>query len=232
MTASGTDLGTGSAAGGQDAVGTPRETSFGSLRIGFDERVLEPRPWTTSQSRWAADLLRHAPDGPVLELCSGVGHIGLLAVTFQPRDLVMVDGDETACDYARANVAANPPACTVEVRQGRIDEAVAPHERFAGIIADPPWVPSADVGRFPEDPSTAIDGGADGMAVAWSCIDVVARHLDDGGWALLQLGTERQAALTRRRLEETPSLDLEVVEVRSYGDRGVVVHLARPSADW
>ena len=32
---------------------------FGSLRIAYDERLLEPRDWTTAQSYWAADLIAH-----------------------------------------------------------------------------------------------------------------------------------------------------------------------------
>ena len=69
---------------------------FAGLHIEYDEHVLEPRPWTAEQSRWAADLIREAPPGPVLELCSGAGHIGLLAVTLAPRSLVCVDVDSTA----------------------------------------------------------------------------------------------------------------------------------------
>lgn len=206
-----------------------RVTEFGGLTISFDDRVLEPRQWTKYQARWAAELLRHGPPGPILELCAGVGHIGLLAVTYHPRDLVMVDMDETACDYARRNVHANQPPCTVDVRQGRIDEAVHPHERFAGIIADPPWVASDDVGRFPQDPLTAIDGGADGMTVAWSCIDVIAGHLADAGWALLQLGTTRQADVVRDQVVASPGMGLGVGTVRAYGGRGVVMELERGS---
>jgi methylase of polypeptide subunit release factors len=209
---------------------TRREAVFGSLGIAYDERVLEPRPWTTCQSRWAAELLRHAPEGPVLELCSGAGHIGLLTVSFAPRDLVMVDADETACAYARENAAANSRAGRVEVRHARLEEAVEPHERFAGIIADPPWVSSDDVTRFPQDPRTAIDGGPDGLALAWACLDVVARHLEDGGFALLQLGTEEQADQVRLRLARSAELNLEVVAVRSYGEHGVVVHVGRRGA--
>ncbi len=40
---------------------------FGRLRIAFDGRVLRPRPWTTNQSAWAAEILPTAPGGPVLE---------------------------------------------------------------------------------------------------------------------------------------------------------------------
>src|SRR5436189_110702 len=55
-------------------------TEVGGLVFLHDERVLSPRPWTEAQSAWARELLEVVPDGPVLELCSGVGHIGLLAL--------------------------------------------------------------------------------------------------------------------------------------------------------
>jgi release factor glutamine methyltransferase len=165
----------------------------------------------------------------VLELCAGVGHIGLLAMAFRPRELVMVDLNPAACELARANVAANPVALPVDVREGRMEDVLAAHERFAGIIADPPWVPTRDVTGFPDDPLVAIDGGDDGMSVAWTCLDVVARHLLDDGWALMQLGTTGQASLLRERVESVPELDLEVAELREYGERGVLVHLRRPT---
>jgi methylase of polypeptide subunit release factors len=201
-------------------------TDYGGLRIAFDDRVLEPRQWTTAQAHWAADLMR-STDGPVLELCAGVGHIGLLAVVGSPRTLVLVDRDETACDYARRNAAEARPDGTWEIRCGRVDEVVAPHEQFAGVIADPPWVPSDATGRFPEDPLTAIDGGPDGLDVAWSCIEVAARHLGDQGWLLLQLGTTHQVDAVADRLSEAPELGLGVGELREYGDRGVLVELRR-----
>ena len=72
--------------------------AFGPLTIAFDERVLRPREWTAAQSAWAADLMTSAPDGPVLELCSGAGHIGLLAVLLSSRPLVCVDASSVACD--------------------------------------------------------------------------------------------------------------------------------------
>ena len=49
----------------------PEEMDFGGLRIAYDSRVLEPRPWTAAQSEWAAEILQAAPGGDVLELCSG-----------------------------------------------------------------------------------------------------------------------------------------------------------------
>lgn len=204
-----------------------QETGFGDLTVAFDDRVLRPRPWTTAQSFWAAELLRRPSGGPVLELCAGVGHIGLLAVAGTERHLVLVDLDGTACDYARDNARAVRPAGSWEVRNGRVEEVLDLDERFVGIIADPPWVPSDATGRFPEDPLTAIDGGSDGMDIAWACLGVAARHLADPGWLLLQLGTRAQADAVHERLSASPELALELVEVREYGDRGVLVHVAR-----
>lgn len=200
---------------------TLADLPFGHLRIHFDERVLRPRPWTAAQSRWAAALLADAPDGPALELCSGAGQIGLLAVSLAPRPLVCVDANPAACDFARANAAAAGLEALVEVRHGRLEEALSPDERFALILADPPWVPRADTGRFPEDPVLAIDGGDDGLDLAWSCVAVAARHLLPGGSVLLQLGHRRQAEAIGAA---AASYDLALVETRTY-DGGVVVRL-------
>jgi methylase of polypeptide subunit release factors len=206
---------------------TLMHTDFGGLAVAYDNRVLEPRAWTVAQSRWAEDLLRTAPPGPVLELCAGVGHIGLRAVAHRRRDLVMVDLDEHACELARANVLANRPLGVVDVRQGRLDQVLRPGELFSGIIADPPWVPSHDVRRFPRDPLRAIDGGRDGLDVARQCVRVIDAHLTSYGWALLQLGTPAQARDLAVGLASARDLDLDVVEIRTYGDRGVLVRLGR-----
>lgn len=193
--------------------------TFGSLSIAYDEQVLEPRPWVLLQSEWAQELLVAAPPGPVLELCTGAGHIGLMSLVGNDRRLVAVDANPAACRWARDNAEANGLADRVEVREGRLEEAVRPGERFALVVADPPWVPRAEVGRFPEDPVLAIDGGDDGLDVARACLDAAAGALDPGGPLLLQLGTDAQAeALADERFT--------TVE-RRRGERGLVVHLRR-----
>jgi methylase of polypeptide subunit release factors len=209
-----------------DAAPVAETMAFGPLTIRYDDRVLRPRPWTAMQSEWAAELLATAPAGRVLELCAGAGHIGLLGVHGTDRELVMVDLNPVACDFARQNAAAT--RSSVEVREGSMDRVVADDESFVLVIADPPWVTSDRTTEFPEDPLIAIDGGVDGMTVAWMCIDVVAAHLHDDGSALLQLGDLEQVERLRAYVAERPALRLAPVEVRSHEDRGVVVRLVRP----
>lgn len=196
---------------------------FGSLTIAYDDRVLLPRPWTLLQSEWARELLASAPAGPVLELCSGAGHIGLAAVVGTGRRLVCVDRDPVACAFAEHNARAAGLQDLVEVRAMDLDQVGtdgAVDETYPLVIADPPWVPSGQVGRHPEDPLGAIDGGPDGLELARQCLGVLERCLAPGGDALVQLGSVEQAVALAGELTGS----LRIAETRTRPD-GVVVRV-------
>lgn len=193
-----------------------RTLAFGPLEISWHDGVLEPRPWTAAQSRWAAEVAAELPPGPILELCSGAGHIGLLAAHLTGRRLTCVDVSAAACRLTRLNAEAAGLADRVEVREGSMTEVLEEHERFALVIADPPWVTSDKVARFPEDPVLAIDGGADGLAIARMCLEVGARHLRRDGFLVLQVGDEAQA-----RALAAETVRLRLVEVREE-ERGAL----------
>ncbi len=196
-------------------------TDFGGLAIEWDERVLRPRAWTVQQSLWAAELLSSLPPGPVLELCCGAGQIGLRAALNTDRRLVCVDVDPVAASYAAKNAIAAGMGARTEIRLGGIEAVLLPHERYPLVIADPPWVPGAHTGRFPDDPLLAIDGGSDGMGVIRICVVALELHLAAEGVALLQLGTTAQA---EQVAELVGGGRLEATEVREF-ERGVVLRL-------
>lgn len=200
---------------------TTEIADFRGLRIEYDDRVLTPRAWTAAQSEWAAELIRTAPAGPVLELCAGAGHIGLLAVHLAPRSLVCVDADPVACGFLRRNAAAAGVA--VDVREGRMDAVLAADERFAVVIADPPWVPTRGVTEFPEDPLLAIDGGDDGLDLVRACLDVIGAHLLPRGSAVLQVGPDQAEAVAAL---VTGHPDLAVAETRTF-ERGALLRIDR-----
>ncbi|MGN6250436.1 MAG: RsmD family RNA methyltransferase [Marmoricola sp.] len=196
-------------------------TDFGGLRIEYDDTMLVPRAWTIAQSEWAAELLASVPAGPVLELCAGAGHIGLAAVRGSGRSWVAVDDNPSACAHLRRNAERAGLGHLVDVRAARLDRALAPEERFALVIADPPWVARGGIDAFPEDPAHTIDGGESGLEVARQCLDVVARHLLPGGAAILQLGSTEQVEAVASGLPA----HLQVSAVRRHGDRGVLARL-------
>lgn len=200
---------------------TVRRVRFGPTEVAYDEAVLEPRPWTIEQSRWASRLLSRLPEGPVLELCAGAGQIGLVVAVETGRPLVQVDADPRACAYARCN--AEHAGVASDVRCGDLARALAPDERFPLVLADPPYVPTDEVTSHPDDPVAAIDGGPDGLDVARTCLAVAAAHLADDGLVVLQLGSAEQSELARPVAAEA---GLEVVEVCDVPGGGALVLLA------
>lgn len=167
--------------------------TFESLVLAYDTRVLEPRPWTAMQSRWAVELLAGAgEDAVVVDLCTGVGNIGLLAAAEAGSRLLAVDVDPVACAFALGNAERAGLLDRVEVRCANMEHALEVSERFDVIVADPPWVPSERVENYPQHPALAIDGGADGLDLARMCVRIAQRHLTETGTLLLQLGTTEQ----------------------------------------
>jgi methylase of polypeptide subunit release factors len=206
----------------------PVETmEFGPLVVTFDEHVLTPRPWTMLQASWAAELATGLPPGPILELCSGVGHIGQAAAVLTGRSLVQVDVDAHACVLAEANAAANVPGSRVQVRCGDLEEVLRPGEQFALVLADPPYLPGHEVDDWPDDPDHAIDGGEDGLDLLRRCLAVGGAHLDDGGAVLLQtLGPTQVGSLAT----DLYAAHLRLDDVRSEDERRAVALLRRVGA--
>ena len=207
-----------------------REVEFGPVRIGFDATVLEPRPWTIAQSRIAADLLDDEPPGAVLELGCGAGQIGLATAAWTGRRLVQVDDSAAACRWARRNAAAN--RIPVEVRYAGMSDALAHDDRFALVLADPPYVPSRDVARYPDDPRHAIDGGADGLDVVRTCLAVITAHASPGAPVALQVrGPAQVDHVTAVVAREGLPLTAERAHVVSPERAVLVLRVAAPLGD-
>jgi release factor glutamine methyltransferase len=202
---------------------TQDQLDFDGLTIAFDSGVLRPRPWTAAQSRWAAELLANLPEGPVLELCSGAGQIGLATVAATSRPLVCVDANPAAIALTQLN-ARTAGLTQVETRHARLQDALRANELFPMILADPPWVESARTHNYPHDPVSAIDGGTDGLELARDCWTVIEEHLADQGTALLQLGSVEQVAA----LVSLGSGIMRCLEVRQF-EGGVVARLGHGS---
>jgi release factor glutamine methyltransferase len=67
---------------------------------------------------------------------------------------------------------------------------------FDLILANPPYIPTADLARLPLDireyePQAALDGGPDGLSAYRALAPVLASKLDVGGVAALEIGAEQ-----------------------------------------
>lgn len=200
---------------------------FGGIDVEYDSSVITPRPWTLLQSLWAAESCEEVGDGRILELCCGVGHIGLATALLAGRSLLQVDLDPRACAFARRNARRSGVGDRDEVMQGSILDVTSLDERFPVVIADPPYLPTEDVVRFPSDPVGAIDGGAEGLDLLVDCLAAVDAVLARDGIALLQLRGVEQ--LEKLRVHLPPGL--AVVGVREHDRHRAVVELRRHVPD-
>jgi methylase of polypeptide subunit release factors len=103
-------------------------------------------------------------------------------------------------------------------------EVLADDQRFPLVLADPPYLRSADIHTYPDDPPDAVDGGPDGLALARTCLRVAGQHLTDGGALVLQLRDPGQAeALT----PDAAGHGLAAVETRVVDGRGALALFER-----
>ncbi|MGV9563458.1 N5-glutamine methyltransferase family protein [Streptomyces sp. NPDC003480] len=153
---------------------------FDGLGFVVGSGVFVPRSQSTALVEWAAGDEVLPPGGRVLDLCSGVGALGIALARRRPDATVTcVERDETAVQYLRRNVARHAEATrkvTVEVRDLLIPDCLADEAaRVDLVIANPPYVPP-DVGLLPEwsvhHPRAAVYSGLDGLDL----IRAILRH--------------------------------------------------------
>jgi release factor glutamine methyltransferase len=162
-----------------------------------------------------------------LELCAGAGHIGLAAAVLADRDLIQVEADPVAAEFARFNACRAGWGERTHIRATQLQTALLPGETFDLVVADPPYLASAALDRWPEDPRLAIDGGADGLDLVRACLAVVAECLAPSGSVLLQVAGPAQADHVGHLLRETSTWSLRPLERCVIDDERAIVRIGR-----
>ena len=157
--------------------------AFGPLTLSVGPGVFIPRPETESMLEWA--MTQPLSDSPlVVDLCTGSGALALgLARHWPAARVIGVDDSEAALDYARRNSAGT----TVELRHADVTAPGALSSldgQVDLVVSNPPYVPEgADLEPevLDHDPSHAVFGGPDGMAVITALVGLAGRLLRPGG---------------------------------------------------
>lgn len=157
--------------------------AFGPVTVRVGPGVFVPRPETEALLEWAtAQPLPRQP--VVVDLCTGSGALALALARYWPDARVLaVDDAPDALDYARRNAAGT----SVDVIEADVTNTGLRPEldgRVDLVVANPPYIP-AGAQLEPEvaqhDPSHALFGGPDGMAVIGPIVGLAARWLRPGG---------------------------------------------------
>jgi release factor glutamine methyltransferase len=167
-----------------------------------DPRALVPRPETELLVEAALAALTALPEGgAALDLCTGTGCVGItLALERPSAKVALVDLSPDALALARENAAALA-AANVELLQGDLYAPLAADARFDVVVANPPYVPTGELAGLAREvrrePSLALDGGADGLAVARRLVAGAPRRLRPGGTLLVEMHETHGEALVR-----------------------------------
>jgi len=174
-----------------DAPPAYREGSRGFYRREFavDARVLIPRPETEHLVEDAIEFLQQRSAARVLDVGTGSGAIACTIAAEVPHAAVVAtDISEPALTVARENARRLGVGgrCTFVLA----DIAATDAGCFDAIVANLPYIPSADVPEKPDpvgyEPRTATDGGADGMEQYRKLLARAPRLLAAGGLLLME----------------------------------------------
>jgi release factor glutamine methyltransferase len=162
---------------------------FMGLEFAVTSAVLIPRHDTETL---VTEALRCAPDARrVLDIGTGSGCIAVsLAKRLPDADVSGVDISPDAVQLSRDNIARH--GVRVTLFQGSLFEPFA-DDRFDLIVANPPYIPTADLEQLqPEvrdyEPRGALDGGMDGLDCYRALVPAASAHLVTGGWLLVEVG--------------------------------------------
>jgi len=177
----------------QHIIGT---TSFCGLELAVNRHVLIPRPETELLAECGWKYLAGVPPAAATALDWGTG-CGCLAIALAAHcpaaRVLAVDISPEALEVARQNVARHALAARVQLALGDGFAAVPRQMRFALIVSNPPYIPSAEIQTLaPEvrqfDPPAALDGGPDGLEFIRRLASQAGEFLSAEGRLMMEFG--------------------------------------------
>ena len=174
------------------------ERDFWGMTFKLSPGTLEPRPDSEIVVEEALALAARQPRPPrdILDLGTGTGCL-LIALLSELRlaSGVGVDLSLDAIETARGNADRNNVAGRCKIIQGSWGQGLG--QRFDLIVSNPPYIATDEIGTLQRevrehDPVLALDGGRDGLEPYRMIIPDLARLLEPGGFAVLEIGAGQE----------------------------------------
>lgn len=202
-----------------------REAWLGGHRFHVDERVIIPRSYFLELLPEIADLVECRAGSPtpprkskthrgaagsgnparqskrpvkrVVDVCTGSGCLAiLLAHQFPAARVDAIELSPGALAVARFNVAHHRMQPRIRLWRSDVFDAV-PRAKYDLILSNPPYVPTRELRRLPEEfkrePSLALDGGRDGLDIIRKLLRQARDRLQPHGIVVLEVGGLRAA---------------------------------------
>ena len=200
---------------------------FMSLDLKVTPDVLIPRPETELLIENAVELSR-AFDQKIsaIDIGTGSGAIAVsLAKFIDNIEVCATDSSKKALDVALENAKRHK----VESKIKFLEADLFPKDgrKFDIIISNPPYIRTADIGRLqPEvkdfEPTTALDGGPDGLEYYRRIIHAAGNYIKEGGFLMLEIGADQSMPVTGIINEKFKSKNVLVKKDLSGLDRVII----------
>jgi len=166
--------------------------AFWTLDLNVTPHVLTPRPETEFLVEAALAALPTTSPARILDL--GVGSGAVLLAVLAERDLVSGIGLDVSADalgVARGNAEMLKLDNRAAFHLG--DWSTSFPEQFDAVLANPPYIPSAEIERLaPEvakhEPRIALDGGPDGLDAYRAIVARLPDWVKPGGTFAFEIG--------------------------------------------
>lgn len=176
---------------------------FWSLDFTVGPQVMVPRPETELLVEHALALCRGngSAEGPcarILDLGTGCGALAIaIARELEGVAVWASDISQEALDIARGNAKRHGLEERIEfvlsdLWQGLSNQGLT----FDIIVSNPPYIKPEAMDSLPPEvrdyePRQALDGGEEGMVYIRNIIQEAPKHLNPGGWILLEMDPEQ-----------------------------------------
>jgi release factor glutamine methyltransferase len=168
---------------------------FFGLEFEVTPDVLIPRPETELLVERAIAWLRTPGRGSrelrVMDVGTGSGCIAIsLAVYVPGLSITATDISPASLKMARCNAEKmNVSGCITFLEADLFSNPLIP-DRFSLIVANPPYIPAETLHKIPvygREPTLALDGGSDGLALIRRILTKVPNRLINGGLLLMEI---------------------------------------------
>lgn len=176
-------------------------TEFMGFHIDVNESVLIPRPETEILVEKTFELSREifSKTGrlQILDIGTGSGCIALAMANLCPASrITAIDISAAALELAEKNACLNTVGHNIDFRLCDMrdfwEKSCAEDQKFNIIIANPPYIPSRQIGELPDDvqaePHCALDGGIDGLDFYRNIFANAGRCLISQGILAMEIG--------------------------------------------
>ncbi len=190
--------------------------AFCGLDVAVDRRALVPRPETEELVLACVRDFRERPGAKIVDLGTGSGAIACALAHFLPEAKITgSDVSEEALELASHNVSMLGFAEQVELIHSDLFAGFPGDARFDAIVANLPYVAedsidALDAGVRAHEPSLALMGGPDGLAVYRGLMQQAPSILGPTGAAYLECGPHNATLLASLAAGAFPAASVEV----------------------